>query len=191
MPISSVKILDLQNTCTILQKEGQHLHRFYPLQQDHPQQLTPPAPSTYANGASPITFLATSATVVFFLTRTQSLKTAFELEPDWPDEKEDTFLTGNTGTRPSSSAARDKTWTTPVEPKRYRTISFRFSMRPLSLSSSSFKPPPVGSPSEIRSSRVSTNSLPSVYFTNPCLANFRRNTSEIAEHRTIDAGSCI
>ena len=54
-----------------------------------------------------MTFLATSATVVFFFTNTQSLNTA--LEPAAPDEKVVTFRTGKTGTKPSNSAALDKT----------------------------------------------------------------------------------
>ena len=154
--------------------------------------LTPPAPSTYASGASPKALRATSATVAFlcqvslavartpyrptgplgsdFFTSTQSLNTA--LEPAAPEEKVLIFRTGNTGTRPRRSAARERTCTTPVEPKRNSTMSCKFSRRlyhvecqPVSrvalcemyvfnFSSSSFKPPPSGSPSSVRSSRV-------------------------------------
>jgi len=39
------------------------------------------------------------------------------------------FRTGNTGTRPKSSAARERHCTTPVDPNRYNTISFKFSTR--------------------------------------------------------------
>jgi len=59
----------------------------------------------------------------------------------------------------------------------------------LSFSSISFSPPPSDSPISMRSSLVSTNSLPSVYRMKPCLASFRKNTSDIAEHRTMDLGS--
>lgn len=61
----------------------------------------------------------------------------------------------------------------------------------LSFSSNSFSPPPSDSPISMRSSLVSTNSLPSVYRIKPCLASFRKNTSDIAEHRTMDLGSVI
>lgn len=36
---------------------------------------------------------------------------------------------------------------------------------------------------------MSTNSLPSIYLIYPCFVNFLRNTSEMAEQRTIDLGS--
>lgn len=120
------------------------------------------------------------------------------------------FRTGNTGTRPKSSAARERHCTTPVDPNRYNTISFKFSTRLFQVismsgssvlrgkgtyffnfSSISFSPPPVGSPISIRSSRVSTNSPPSTYLIYPCFANFRRKTSDMAEQRTINLGSYI
>lgn len=60
-----------------------------------------------------------------FLTKTQSRKTAVPA----PELNVDTLRTGNIGTSPRSSAARERHWTTPVEPNRYSTISFRFSTR--------------------------------------------------------------
>jgi hypothetical protein len=136
-----------------------------------------------------MTFLYTSPTVLPRPTKTQSLNTAVELE--LPEVKVCIFLTGKTGTSPSRSAARDKTCTTPVLPKRYSTMSLRLSMRVTSLSSRSLRWPPSGSPASIRSCLVSTNSLPSVYLTNPCFANFLRKTSEMALHSTMLWGSCI
>lgn len=127
----------------------------------------PPTVSTKARGASPMTFRYTSPTVLPFFTRTQSLKTAARSEPvpASPLPNVPIFLTGKTATRPNSSEARVRTWLTPVLPNRYSTISFRFSMRVLSFSSSSFKPEPAASgssPSSSRSSRLSTNSEPGI-----------------------------
>ena len=124
--------------------------------------FTPPVVSTYASGASPITARATSRTVLFFFIKTQSRKTGSLLPPAPPDVKALIFRTGKTGTRPSMFAARDRTCTTPVLPNRYRTRSLRLSSRVVSFSSSSFRPPPCGSPSEMRSSRVSKYSEPSM-----------------------------
>lgn len=76
-------------------------------------------------GRQSYTSLMSDCNKTHFLTRTQSLNTAF---PD-PDENVCTFLTGKTGTSPKSSAARERHCTTPVEPKRQRTMSFKFSTR--------------------------------------------------------------
>lgn len=138
-----------------------------------------------------------------FLTRTQSRNAAVPA----PDEKVCRFRTGKTGTSPRISAARERHCTTPVEPKRQRTMSFKFSTRLISrqwrlrygervpyvfnFSSISLRSPPSGSPSAIRSSLVSTNSLPSRYLIQFCLASLRRKTSDMAEQRTMLRGSCI
>jgi len=103
--------------------------------------LTPPTVSTNANGTSPMTFLNTSPTVEFLrivlaldslthsnshlylFTNTQSLKTGALTPPDSePEVKLVMLRTGKTGTRPRSSAARVRDWTTPVLPNRYSTI---------------------------------------------------------------------
>lgn len=92
--------------------------------------LTLPTVSTNASGASPTTVRATSLTVELCFINIQSRKTgAFGPPPAAPEVYEVMFRTVNTGTRPSSEAARARTWTTPVLPKRYSTRSFRFSMR--------------------------------------------------------------
>jgi len=54
--------------------------------------------------------------ICYFFTRTQSRNTAL-LDAE-PEVNVLMFRTGNTGTRPRSSAARDRTCTTPVLPNR-------------------------------------------------------------------------
>ena len=61
-----------------------------------------------------------------FFTNTQSRNTPLSLSPD---VKVLIFRTKKMGVKPSNSAARVRTWFTPVLPKRYRTRSLRFSMR--------------------------------------------------------------
>lgn len=108
----------------------------------------------------------------YFLTKTQSRNTAVP----FPELKVWTLRTGKIGTRPKSSAARERHWTTPVDPNRYNTMSFKFSTRLLgwsadqlhltlrNLTFSIFHPSPSGLLRQDRPFRLGLPECPRIHY---------------------------